>query len=178
MDNEKVTEQLNGEELIPMTESKEPKELKWADQFNWDILIRINGEPGIYIPIGQPNKGGIVRVIQFLGEGKIRYVNVKAIKYLSGHFMYKKDPSEIQSKTLTLEDVYTIQEMMQNLYDFSGGKEIEFEGGRSIEDLHLVKVMTPTTPDHLANPVAYKKVVNWYNYLITNLEKVSNNSQS
>ena len=84
-----------------------PKKKPYAKGIDWlsesidtNVLYRIKGKKGLFMPVTKPNKAGLVRMLRFMSE-EAYTVNKSLLSGLGGAIIYKSN-----GETITLLDAF------------------------------------------------------------------------
>ncbi len=63
--------------------------MTWSEQFDFDILCRVKGLPGLWLPATNVMKNGMICMVEFLGDVKkvINCRNLVVLSHLEFHTM-------------------------------------------------------------------------------------------
>lgn len=147
-----------------MTETKKPP---YAEGIEWlsksidiEVMYRIKGKQGIFMPVSKPNKSGMIRMVRFMLD-EAYTVNKFYLQGLSGSVIYKDN-----GETISLLDAFdNLQKHFKN---------------QSTGDLHLeskediMRIICPGFDENRFKDYHAKKIVTWYNEIISAINKASN----
>ena len=159
-----------------MTETKKPpyaEGIEWlSENIDIEVMYRIKGKQGIFMPVSKPNKSGMIRMVRFMLD-EAYTVNKFYLQGLSGSVIYK-DNGETSS---LLDSFDNLQKHFKNqstyckdLETSTVEKQMELIGDK--ED-----IMNVVCPDY--DPYRFKdyhvlKIIKWYNEIISAINKASN----
>ena len=137
------------------------KGIDWlSESIDTNVMYRIKGRQGLFMPITKPNKAGLVRMLRFMSE-EVYTVNKSLLSGLGGAIIYKSN-----GETITLLDAF------DNLQKYFKNKST---GDIDPLDKHkIMDIICPNyDPDRFRDYHA-KKIVMWYNEIITAINVASN----
>ena len=162
-----MSRDATSEEIKAAKAVKKPKKKPYAKGIDWlsesiniDVMYRIKGKQGLFMPVTKPNKSDLVRMVRFM-QDEAYTVNKSLLNGLGKAVIYKSD-----GETITLLDAF------DNLQ-----KHFKNKSTGDIDPLDKHKTMEVICPgyhsdrfkDHHA-----KKIVMWYNEIITAINIASN----
>ncbi len=143
------------------TKKKYAKGIDWLSEvIDIDVLYRIKGRQGLFMPITKTNKSNLIRMVRFMSN-EAHTVNKSLFEGLRGAIIYKRN-----DKTITLSEAF------DNLQ-----KHFKNQKSGSIELLDRHEIMEVICPDY--HPEKFrdyhaKKVVIWYNEIVSVINAASN----
>ena len=155
------------EEIKEAEAKKKPQKRPYAKGIDWlsesidtNVMYRIKGKQGLFMPVTKPNKANLIRMIRFMKD-EAYTVNKSLLNGLGGAVIYKLD-----GKTITLLDAF------DNLQ-----KHFKNKSTGDIDPLGKYKTMDVICPNY--DPDKFRdyharKIVIWYNEIITAINVASN----
>ena len=145
------------------TKTKKPyaKGIDWlSESIDIDVMYRIKGRQGLFMPVTKPNKSNLVRMVRFM-QDEAYTVNKSLLSGLGGAVIYKSN-----GETITLLDAF------DNLQ-----KHFKNKSTGNIDPLDKHDTMDIICPDY--HPDKFKdhhakKIVTWYNEIVTAINVASN----
>ena len=166
MSTDGIQEVATQEAKVGEAEPKKPPfrdDIEWlSDTLNIDVMYRVRGRPGLYMPITKPNKSGLIRMIRFMSDEGC-WVSAKALEGLANAVIYKMDGSTIA----LLEAFDNLQEHFDNKPSgelMMGVKE------------DLMNAICPGYDSDLFKGYHAKKIINWYNEIVLAINTASESS--
>lgn len=155
------------EEIKAAEAVKKPKKPPYAKGIDWlsesidiNVLYRIKGKQGLFMPITKPNKSNLIRMIRFMKD-EAYTVNKSMLGGLGGAVIYKSN-----GKTITLLDAF---DNLQKHFKNKSTGDIDPLDKRKTMDVICPGYHPDRFKDHHA-----KKIVMWYNEIITAINVASN----
>jgi len=148
---------------------KAPKKAPFRDDIEWlsetlniDVMYRVRGRPGLYMPITKPNKSGLIRMIRFMSDEGCWVYN-RVLEGLKGAVIY-----EMGGDTITLSEAF---DNLQKHFDNKPSGELMM-GVK--ED--LMNIICPGYDPDLFKGYHAKKIINWYNEIVSAINTASDPS--
>ena len=142
-------------EAIEEEQEKPPFKIdgvQWlSETIEMNMLFRIKGKQGIFTPLINPNKAGMIRMERFMST-EAYTVHRLTLKALSGLVIYGDNG-----------DTIALPEAFDNLREFFDNEIIS--GGWDNPEMLLI-ICPNYDKDRFKNHHA-KKIINWYNEIIT-----------
>ena len=144
----------------------EPKKPPFRDDIEWlsevveiDVLYRVKGYRGLFMPSTKPNKSGLIRMIRFMSDEGC-WVHNRALEGLKGAVIYREGG-----------DTITLLEAFDNLQaHFDNKPSGELMMGVK-ED--LMNAICPGYDSDLFKGYHAKKIINWYNEIVLAINTAS-----
>ncbi len=126
--------------------------VQWlSETIEIESMFRIKGKQGIFTPLANPNKAGMIRMERFMST-EAYAVHRSTLEALSGLVIYKDNT-----------DTITLLEAFDNLQEFSNNKAIS--GGW--DNPKMLSIICPDyDKDEFKNHHA-KKIIKWYDEIVT-----------
>lgn len=149
-----------------MAKIKKGKEPSFAESIGLENLFSVRGKVGIYMLSGKPTKSGKwVRIYEINNFDTSIMVKIDTIRWLNDYKLPKlslpKDINAIPSES------YNLTELLDNLYKWKLGKKYNPRNWKS-----LYKNVIPLTPVDMVYESELKKLVYFYNYFISHINKL------
>lgn len=145
----------------------EPKKPPYAKGIDWlsesidiNVLYRIKGKQGLFMPITKSNKSNLVRMIRFMKD-EAYMVNKYHLVGLGGAIIYKAN-----NETITLLDAF---DNLQKHFKNQSTGDIDVLDKHDIMDIICPDYHTEKFKDYHA-----KKIIMWYNEIISAINTASN----
>ncbi len=146
--------------------------IEWlSEQFDIEVLYRVKGYQGLFLPTSVPRKKGkntgIIRMERFMNEKESYVVHKDTIEGVGGSFIMTLVADENDPERSVPGKPMPIAEAFDNLQKHTDHNMIL--GNWEITQKDVYKMMTAICPDH--DPDAFKvhharKIVKWYNELV------------
>ena len=137
------------------------KGIDWlSESINIDVMYRIKGKQGLFMPVTKPNKSKLVRMVRFM-QDEACTVNKSFLSGLGGSVIYK-----CNGETITL--LCAFDNLQKHFKNKSTG-DIDPLDKYEIMDIICPEYHTGKFKDYHA-----KKIVMWYNEIITAINVASN----
>lgn len=153
--------------LIKTPEPVKKEKKPYANGIDWlsesieiDVMYRIRGKQGIFMPVTRLNKGGLVRMVRFMLT-EAYTVNKSKLSGLGGAIIYKSN-----GETITLLDAF---DNLQKHFKNQSTGDIDLFDKQDIMD-----VICPNYHPRKFKDYHAKKVVMWYNEIISAINKANN----
>tara|TARA_R110002020_G_scaffold131482_1_gene293948 strand:+ start:10803 stop:11252 length:450 start_codon:yes stop_codon:yes gene_type:complete len=149
-----------------MAKVKKGKEPTFAESIGLENLFSVRGKIGIYMLSGKPTKSGKwVRIYEINDFNNPIMAKIDAIRWLNDFKLpklSKEDISGIPSKS------YELTELLDRLHKWKDGKTYK---PRTFGKTFNTKVI-PLTPPDMVYDSELKKLVYFYNYFISHINKL------
>lgn len=149
-----------------MAKVKKGEEPTFAESIGLENLFSVRGKIGIYMLSGKPTKSGKwVRVYEIDDFDKSYMIKIDEIRWLLDYKLpklSKKDINGIPSES------YNLTELLDRLYKWKSGKHYK---PKSFGITFHTKVI-PLTPPDLIYDSELRKLVYFYNYFISHINKL------
>ena len=155
------------EEIKEVEATKKPKRRPYAKGIDWlsesidtNVMYRMKGRHGIFMPISKRNKSDLIRMARFMAD-EAYTVNKSLLEGLGGAIIYKKD-----GKSISLSEAFdNLQKYFKN--QKSGNIDL-------LDKADIMIVICPGyDPDRFRDYHA-RKIVIWYNEIVTAINVASN----
>ena len=137
------------------------KGVDWlSESIDTNVMYRIKGRQGLFMPITKPNKSNLVRMVRFMKD-EAYTVNKAMLNGLKGAKIYKTN-----GETITLLDAF---DNLQKHFKNKSTGDID-----SLDKNKTMDIICPGyRPDKFKDYHA-KKIVTWYNEIVTAINIASN----
>lgn len=146
---------------------KKPKKKPYAKGIDWlsesidtNVLYRIKGRQGLFIPITKPNKSDLVRMVRFMKD-EAYTVNKSLLSRLGKAVLYK-----CNGETITLLDAF---DNLQKHFKNKSTGDID-----PLDKYDTMDIICPNYNSDKFKDYHAKKIVMWYNEIITAINIASN----
>ena len=131
-----------------------------SEVVNIEIMYRIKGKQGLFMPNSMPNKSGLISMVRFMSIERIT-VSKSLLEGLGGTLIYKDS-----GKTITLSDAF---DNLQKHFDNEPTGELTVDSKDELMD-----VICPDYDKDKFKGYHAKKIIQWYNEIVTAINLASN----
>lgn len=162
-----MSRDTTSEEIKAAKDGKKPKKKPYAKGIDWlsesidtNVLYRVKGRQGLFMAVSRPNKSNLVRMARFM-QDEAYTVNKSMLNGLGGAIIYK-----CNGETITLLDAF---DNLQKHFKNKSTGDID-----PLDKHDTMDIICPGyRPDKFKDYHA-KKIVTWYNEIITAINIASN----
>ena len=134
-------------------EKQEEQELKIGDMVDFPNVYKVRGLPGLWEPKSRSNKSGMMGIQPFLDATKTKICKVSDVTPLSSYQFFDDGGNAIN-----------ISKVFNNIQ----------ETGKDTTELKMNDLVPGFDPEQFKD-YHFKQVVNWYRFIKTQIDKISDN---
>lgn len=131
-----------------------------SEVVNIEIMYRIKGKQGLFMPVSKPNSSGLLRMVRFMSR-EAHTVNKSLLEGLGGTLIYKDN-----GKTITLSNAF---DNLQKHFDNEPTGELTVDSKDELMD-----IICPDYDKDRFKGYHAKKIIMWYNEIVTAINVASN----
>jgi len=154
------------EPIEPTEEKKRPpfKEgVEWlSDQIDLDVMFRVKGHQGLFIPASFTRKkgknAGIINMKRFMNEKESHVVHVNKLQGLEGFIIIRLK-----------DDPITLGEALDNLQEYCDNKTTTDK--RIMGRVAAMEIICPGHDPDEFKPYHAEKIIKWYDEIVTAIAK-------
>lgn len=155
----------------PETKQPEPKKkppyakgIEWlSESIDIKVMFRIKGKQGIFMPVTKPNKSNMIRMVRFMLD-EAYTINKSLLQCLGGSVIYTYG-----GKITLLEAFDNLQKHFKN----QPTKNINWNYKLKAKDT-IMDIICPNYNPYEFKDYHAKKIITWYNEIISAINKASN----
>ncbi|KKN24446.1 hypothetical protein LCGC14_0894710 [marine sediment metagenome] len=154
MSRDATPEEIKAAETVKEPKKPYAKGIDWlSESINIDVMYRIKGKQGIFMPITKPNKSDLVRMIRFMKD-EAYTVGKSSLLSLGGAKIKKLDGA-----TITLSEAF---DNLQKHFKNQSTGDID-----SWDKQDIMEVICPNYYPYEFKDYHAKKIIVWYNEIVT-----------
>ena len=131
-----------------------------SEVVNIEIMYRIKGKQGLFMPVSKPNGSGLLRMVRFMSR-EAHTVSKSLLEGLGGTLIYKDN-----GKTITLSEAF---DNLQKHFDNEPTGELTVDSKDELMD-----VICPDYDKDKFKGYHAKKIIQWYNEIVSAINLASN----
>lgn len=153
-----------GEPKPPYKEGQE-----WLSEIiDTSTMYRVKGWQGLYTPRTLPSKSGIVKMVRFMSD-ETHWVSKKELQGLASAVIYKTILTDANGKKIRV--AITLSEALDNLQEHFDSQPTGELSTAQKQD--IMEIICPDYDETAFKDYHAKKIVQWYNEIITAINKAS-----